>query len=68
LNHNENKKHGINYIRGNPHTSGELPKVGTQLADFKLIQNDLLLLHCDFAGKRLINIFPSIDTGLALHQ
>jgi thiol peroxidase len=27
------------------HTSGELPKVGTQLADFKLIQNDLLLLH-----------------------
>jgi thiol peroxidase len=33
-------------LGGNPiHTSGELPKVGTQLADFKLIQNDLLLLH-----------------------
>jgi thiol peroxidase len=47
------------------HTSGELPKVGTQLADFKLIQNDLSVASLsDFAGKRLvINIFPSIDTG-----
>jgi thiol peroxidase len=53
-------------LGGNPiHTSGELPKVGTQLADFKLIQNDLSVASLsDFAGKRLvINIFPSIDTG-----
>ncbi|CAM3010562.1 thiol peroxidase [Flavobacterium frigoris] len=53
-------------LGGNPiHTSGELPKVGTQLADFKLIQNDLSVASLsDFAGKRLVlNIFPSIDTG-----
>ncbi|MFB0909676.1 MAG: thiol peroxidase [Flavobacterium sp.] len=53
-------------LGGNPiQTSGQLPKVGTQLADFKLIQNDLSVASLsDFAGKRLvINIFPSIDTG-----
>ncbi|MEZ7499593.1 thiol peroxidase [Flavobacterium sp. Arc3] len=53
-------------LGGNPiHTSGELPKVGTQLADFKLIQNDLSVASLsDFAGKKLVlNIFPSIDTG-----
>jgi peroxiredoxin len=53
LNHNKKKNHGINFIRGNPiHTSGELPKVGTQLADFKLIQNDLSVASLsDFAEK-----------------
>jgi len=53
-------------LGGNPiNTSGELPKVGSQLADFKLIQNDLSVASLsDFAGKKLIlNIFPSIDTG-----
>ncbi|SDW58986.1 thiol peroxidase [Flavobacterium degerlachei] len=53
-------------LGGNPiHTSGELPKVGSKLADFKLIQNDLSVASLsDFAGKKLIlNIFPSIDTG-----
>jgi thiol peroxidase len=53
-------------LGGNPiHTSGELPKVGTQLSDFKLIQNDLSIASLsNFAGKRLVlNIFPSIDTG-----
>lgn len=53
-------------LGGNPiNTSGELPKVGAQLADFKLIQNDLSVASLsDFAGKKLIlNIFPSIDTG-----
>jgi thiol peroxidase len=53
-------------LGGNPiHTSGELPKVGSQLADFKLIQNDLSVASMsNFAGKKLIlNIFPSIDTG-----
>ena len=29
-------------LGGNPvNTSGELPKIGTQLADFKLVKNDL---------------------------
>lgn len=53
-------------LGGNPiHTSGELPKVGTKLSDFKLIKNDLSVASLsDFAGKRVVlNIFPSVDTG-----
>ena len=53
-------------LGGNPiHTSGELPKVGTKLSDFKLVKTDLSIATLgDFAGKKLIlNIFPSIDTG-----
>jgi thiol peroxidase len=53
-------------LGGNPiHTSGELPKVGSKLADFKLVKNDLSIASlADFAGSRLVlNIFPSIDTG-----
>ncbi|MEN2402585.1 thiol peroxidase [Flavobacterium sp. MC2016-06] len=53
-------------LGGNPiHTSGNLPAVGSQLADFKLIQNDLSVASLsNFAGKKLVlNIFPSIDTG-----
>ena len=53
-------------LGGNPiHTSGELPKVGTKLADFNLIKNDLSVTSfTDFAGSKLVlNIFPSIDTG-----
>ncbi len=53
-------------LGGNPiHTSGELPKVGTKLADFKLVKNDLSIASLnDFAGTKLVlNIFPSIDTG-----
>jgi len=53
-------------LGGNPiHTSGELPKIGSKLADFKLIKNDLSIAKLnDFAGSRLVlNIFPSIDTG-----
>ena len=54
-------------LGGNPvHTSGELPKVGTKLADFKLVKNDLSTATLsDFAGTNLVlNIFPSIDTGV----
>ena len=53
-------------LGGNPiQTSGELPKVGTKLADFKLVKNDLSIASLsDFAGSKLVlNIFPSIDTG-----
>lgn len=47
------------------HTSGELPKVGTKLADFNLVKNDLSVATlADFSGTKLVlNIFPSIDTG-----
>jgi thiol peroxidase len=49
----------------NSDTYFKLPKVGSQLADFKMIQNDLSVASLsNFAGKKLIlNIFPSIDTG-----
>lgn len=53
-------------LGGNPiHTSGELPKVGSKLADFKLVKTDLSISSAsDFLGKKLVlNIFPSIDTG-----
>ncbi|MBW4361011.1 thiol peroxidase [Flavobacterium taihuense] len=53
-------------LGGNPiHTTGELPKVGTKLTDFKLVQNDLSVASLsNFTGKKLVlNIFPSIDTG-----
>jgi thiol peroxidase len=53
-------------LGGNPiHTSGELPQVGTKLADFKLITTDLSTVTLsDYAGTNLVlNIFPSIDTG-----
>ena len=53
-------------LGGNPiHTSGELPKVGTKIADFKLVKTDLSVASLsDFAGKKLVlNIFPSVDTG-----
>lgn len=52
-------------LKGNPfHTIGELPKIGTPAADFKLTKNDMSDVTLkDFAGKRiLLNIFPSIDT------
>lgn len=53
-------------LGGNPiHTSGILPKIGTKLADFNLIKNDLSVASLtDFSGSKLVlNIFPSIDTG-----
>jgi thiol peroxidase len=53
-------------LGGNPiNTSGELPKTGSQLADFKLVKTDLSIATlADYAGKKVIfNIFPSIDTG-----
>lgn len=52
-------------LRGKPfQTNGELPKVGSDAPGFRLVANDLkdTSLH-DFAGKRkLLNIFPSVDT------
>lgn len=52
-------------LRGNPvQTNGELPRVGGEVPGFRLVGPDLkdVTLH-DFAGKRkILNIFPSIDT------
>lgn len=46
-------------------TSGDLPNIGSQAKDFKLVSTDLSTKTLDdFKGKNLVlNIFPSIDTG-----
>ena len=52
-------------LRGNPiHTRAELPSVGDEAPDFKLVGTDLAdHTLADFAGKQIVlNIFPSLDT------
>ena len=54
-------------LGGNPvKTSGELPKVGSKALDFKLVKGDLSRATLtDFAGSKLVlNIFPSVETGV----
>jgi thiol peroxidase len=53
--------------KGNPiHTSGELPAVGAKAPDFKLTGGDLKDVSlADFRGKKkILNIVPSLDTGV----
>jgi thioredoxin-dependent peroxiredoxin len=54
-------------LRGNPvHTSGELPAKGQKAPDFKLTRANLSDVSlADFAGKKkILNIVPSLDTGI----
>lgn len=54
-------------LGGNPtHTAGELPKVGSKASNFTVTDADLKDISLqDFTGKRVIlNIFPSINTGV----
>lgn len=54
-------------LKGNPiHTVGALPKIGTEAPQFELTGTDLSTITLnDFKGSKLIlNIFPSIDTGV----
>jgi thiol peroxidase len=54
-------------FKGAPITTvGDLPKVGTPAPDFTLTKNDLSpVAKKDLAGKNVVlNIFPSIDTGV----
>ncbi len=54
-------------LKGNPiHTSGTLPAVGSSVPAFRLVAADLSeKTRADFSGKTLVlNIFPSIDTGV----
>ena len=57
-----NIKHGGNPIT----TNGELPKVGSKAPDFHLVDAGLVDVHlADFKGKKkLLNIVPSLDTGI----
>jgi thioredoxin-dependent peroxiredoxin len=54
-------------LKGNDITTqGNLPSVGSKAPDFKLTKADLSDVSLkDFAGKKiLLNIYPSIDTGI----
>ncbi len=54
-------------LGGNPvKTSGNLPEVGSQLNDFELVAIDLSTKTLnDFKGSKLVlNIFPSVNTGV----
>ncbi|HBL34709.1 MAG TPA: thiol peroxidase [Porphyromonadaceae bacterium] len=54
-------------FKGNPvQTSGDLPEVGVQAPDFTLVKSDLSEAKLsDFKGKNVVlNIFPSLDTGV----
>ncbi len=54
-------------LEGNPiNTSGELPAVGSTAPDFHLTTVDLNDINLsEYSGKRkLLNIVPSIDTGI----
>ncbi|ORF71044.1 lipid hydroperoxide peroxidase, partial [Salmonella enterica subsp. enterica serovar Typhimurium] len=47
-------------------TVGDLPQVGSLLPSFTLVKSDLSELRSDeLKGKKLVlNIFPSVDTGV----
>ena len=54
-------------LKGNPiHTNGDLPAVGSAAPDFKLVAGDLSdATLATYAGrKKLLNIVPSLDTGV----
>lgn len=54
-------------LGGNPvEVAGQFPQIGDTVENFTLVGNDLADVHlADFAGKRkILNIFPSIDTGI----
>lgn len=53
-------------LKGNPiETVGELPKTGSKVPDFSLLKQDLTRVSLkDFPGKKVLNIFPSIDTAV----
>ncbi len=54
-------------LGGNPtNTSGDLPKVGEPAPAFSLTKTDMSTSTlADYAGKKVIlNIFPSVDTGV----
>lgn len=54
-------------FKGNPvHTVGNLPEVGSRAPDFQLVDTKLKTISLrDFQGrKKILNIFPSVDTGV----
>lgn len=54
-------------FKGNPvNTAGDLPRVGGEAPEFTLVKTDLSEVSLnDYKGKRVVlNIFPSVDTGV----
>ena len=54
-------------FKGSPvHTTGELPAVGSAAPAFDLVAQDLTAAGLEtFAGtKKVLNVFPSLDTGV----
>lgn len=54
-------------LKGNPiHTCGTLPQIGTKAPDFTLVKSDLSdVTLASFKGKKkILNIVPSLDTGV----
>jgi len=57
----------LTHFQGNPvKTNGNLPAVGTKAIDFSLVKADLSTISlADVKGKKVVlNIFPSVDTGV----
>ncbi len=57
----------MTHLNGDPvRTNGSLPAVGSKAPDFCLVRQDLSEISLSsFAGRRIVlNIFPSIDTGV----
>lgn len=51
-------------LKGNPiPTAGELPSVGSTAPAFSLVRTDMAEVHLsNYSGKKVLNIFPSVDT------
>lgn len=51
-------------------TQGELPEVGSRAGNFELVGTDLQPVRLsDYAGRQLVlNIFPSLDTGVCANS
>ncbi len=56
----------VNFKGGVINTNGNLPQVGQKAPDFTLVTNGLARVSlANYSGKRVVlNIFPSIDTGV----
>jgi thiol peroxidase len=57
-------------LKGNPiHTSGTLPAQGSMVPSFQLVDTDLQEKSLDdFDGKKVLNVFPSIDTPVCANS
>lgn len=58
-------------FKGTPvNIAGSLPAIGTSAPDFTLVNTDLSTVTlADFKGKKvIINVFPSVDTGVCAMQ